>query len=145
MRFLIKDEIKGRIRFNLGRSSLTYREADIFRNRMMKAEGVIKVTVYERTGDAAIVFTCSREEIIACIRGFSFETADVSDTVLYDSARFDDAASSDDGILDCALDQAAVGYDGRCHLAAFEILCRAGVVRTGVDRPVRAEQIGSVL
>ena len=87
MRFLIKDEIKGRIRLNLGRSSLTYREADIFRNRMMKAEGVIKVTVYERTGDAAIVFTCSREQIIACIRGFSFETADVSDTVLYDSGR----------------------------------------------------------
>ena len=39
MRFLIKDEIKGRIRFNLGRSSLTYREADIFRDRMMKVEG----------------------------------------------------------------------------------------------------------
>lgn len=87
MRFLIKDEIKGRIRFNLGRSSLTYREADIFRDRMMKVEGVIKVTVYERTGDAAIVFTCGREQIIAGIRGFSFETADVSDTVLYDSGR----------------------------------------------------------
>ena len=79
------------------------------------------------------------------VDAFSDDYVSGDDTVLYDSARFDHAASSDDGILDCALDQAAVGYDGRCHLAAFEILCRAGVVRTGVDRPVRAEQIGSVL
>ena len=75
------------------------------------------------------------------MNAFSYDYISGDHAVLYDSVRFDHAASSDDGILDCAFDQAAVGYDRRCHLAAREILCRAGVVRTGVDRPVRAEEI----
>ena len=61
-------------------------------------------------------------------------------TVLYNCAWFDDTASSDDRILNCTLDQTAVGDNGRCYLAALKILCRAGVVGAGVDRPVWGEE-----
>ena len=44
--------------------------------------------------------------------------------VLYNSARFDDTASSDDGILDGSLDQASVGHNRGGYLAAVKIFCR---------------------
>ena len=34
-----------------------------------------------------------------------------NNTVLYNCSRFDDTASSDDGILYCSFDQTAVGYN----------------------------------
>ena len=65
--------------------------------------------------------------------------------VLYNGARFDDASSSDDGVLNASVDEAAVGNNGGCYFTVIEVLGRAGVVRTCVDRPVRAEEVGCVL
>ena len=75
---------------------------------------------------------------------FSDDHVGRDDAVLYDRAGLDNAASSNDGIFNSSLDETAVGYNRRSHLTAFKILCRAGIVRTGVDRPVRVEEAGSI-
>ena len=66
------------------------------------------------------------------VNAFSNHYISRNNAVLYDRARFDDAASSDDGIFDLAVDQAAVGYDRGYNLAVCKILCRTGVVGAGV-------------
>ena len=60
--------------------------------------------------------------------------------VLNHSARFDHTSTSDDGVLDSSLDQTSVGDNGILNVGSFEILCRTGVIGSGIDRPVFVKQ-----
>lgn len=64
MNFIIKHEIKGRLRIHVVRSRMTYAEADTLCWFLEKQEGITNVKVYERTADAAICYTGDREKLI---------------------------------------------------------------------------------
>lgn len=54
MKFIIKHEIKGRIRISLARKFHTVREADVLEQYLLGLDGVTAAKVYERTADAVI-------------------------------------------------------------------------------------------
>ncbi|MCI8283761.1 MAG: heavy metal translocating P-type ATPase [Firmicutes bacterium] len=76
MKFVIKHEIKKRIRIHIDRR-ISYSEADKLIYYIYTVKGVINVKVYERTSDVVISFTGGREEVIEGLKRFKFETADV--------------------------------------------------------------------
>lgn len=87
MRFAIRHEIKGRLRIHLMQKKMTYRQADILQYYLETQKNISKVTVYTKTQDAAIIYTGKREELIELLRGFSYENAQVSDSLLENSGR----------------------------------------------------------
>ncbi|MCR5739346.1 MAG: heavy metal translocating P-type ATPase [Lachnospiraceae bacterium] len=87
MKFTIKHEAGHRIRIHLAMERMTFREADTFEYYLEGFEEISGVRVYERTADAAIVFSCGRERIIDIIRNFSFEGTEVPDRVFECSGR----------------------------------------------------------
>ena len=72
---------------------------------------------------------------------FSDNNVCTDDTILNNSALFDCTSTSDNTVLNSSFDQTSVGNNRGCNLAAFEILCRARVVCTCINRPVIMEQI----
>ncbi len=87
MKFTIKHELSGRLRFHLPRTRLSFREADTLQYYLTSLPSVTKAVVYENTADAVVVFHGSREDMILAIRKFHFETVTVPDTVLESSSR----------------------------------------------------------
>lgn len=81
MNFIIKHEIKGRLRIHVVRSRMTYAEADTLCWFLEKQEGITNVKVYERTADAAICYTGDREKPICILRRFRFETAEIPEQI----------------------------------------------------------------
>lgn len=87
MKFVIKHEIKGRIRIHLVQGRMSFRQADTLLYFLEQQEGVRAVKVYEQTGDAAIVYEGSRERLICALRGFQYEKVQVPEEVLERSGR----------------------------------------------------------
>ena len=67
------------------------------------------------------------------------------DGVLDHSARLDRNAAADDAVLDCSGNDGAVGDQGLLDGSALDILCRACVICSCVDRPFCREEAGSCL
>ena len=86
MRFIIKHEIKGRIRVQAVQRKMTMQEADILCYYLEQTPGVTKVKVYEQTGDATVEYQGGREEILDRFRAFSYDVS-VPDSVLESSGR----------------------------------------------------------
>ena len=86
MRFIIKHEIKGRIRVHAVQRKMTMQEADILCYYLEQTPGVTKVKVYEQTGDATVEYQGGREEILDRFRAFSYDVS-VPDSVLESSGR----------------------------------------------------------
>ena len=87
MKFAIKHEIKGRIRVHLAQKRMTYRQADILQCYLEGQKNISKVTVYVKTQDVAVVYKGSREELIRLLSRFSYENAQVSESLLENSGR----------------------------------------------------------
>ena len=87
MKFAIKHEIKGRIRIHLAQKHMTYRQADILQYYLEEQKNISKASVYVRTQDVTVYYSGSREELIHLLSRFSYETAQVSDSVLENSGR----------------------------------------------------------
>ena len=87
MRFCIKHEMKGRLRIHIIQNRMTYAEADTISWYLEEQENVTEVKVYERTADAVICYKGEREEILTVLKQFSYEKAEVPETVLSSSGR----------------------------------------------------------
>ena len=87
MRFCIKHEMKGRLRIHIIQNRMTYAEADTLSWYLEEQENVAEVKVYERTADAVICYKGEREEILTVLKQFSYEKAEVPETVLSSSGR----------------------------------------------------------
>ena len=87
MRFCIKHEMKGRLRIHIIQNRMTYAEADTLSWYLEEQENVTDVKVYERTADAVICYKGEREEILTVLKQFSYEKAEVPETVLSSSGR----------------------------------------------------------
>lgn len=87
MRFCIKHAMKGRLRIHIIQNRMTYAEADTLSWYLEEQENVTEVKVYERTADAVICYKGEREEILTVLKQFSYEKAEVPETVLSSSGR----------------------------------------------------------
>lgn len=87
MKFIIKHEVKGRLRIHVIRNRMTYAEADSLCWTLEKQKNITSVKVYERTADAVIYYTGDREDLINRLRKLRFEKEDVPKNVLSSSGR----------------------------------------------------------
>lgn len=87
MKFVIKHEIRGRIRIHAALGRMSSREADILEYYLCGQSFVSFARVYHRTQDAAICYTGSREAVIAALKEFQYGKVQVPETVLQSSGR----------------------------------------------------------
>lgn len=87
MKFVIKHEIKGRLRIHAVQAGMTCAQADALCWFLEKQDFVTDAKVYERTADAVICYSGSREEVISAVRGFSYEKHKAPENVLASSGR----------------------------------------------------------
>ena len=73
MKFIIKHEMKGRIRVHLSMSRMTFREADILCYYLTSQENITSAKVYEKTADAVICYQGDRAEALAILKRFCFD------------------------------------------------------------------------
>lgn len=87
MRFVIKHEIRGRIRIHVMQNTMSYREADILQYYLESQEQVTAVRVRERIQDIVICYEGSRDTLMDVLRRFHYRTVTVPETYLQNSGR----------------------------------------------------------
>lgn len=87
MKFVIKHEIRGRMRIHLIQYRMSYAQADTLLYFLQNDAQVTKAKVYERTQDAVIFYTGSRRELISKLQHFRYEYVEVPDGVIENSNR----------------------------------------------------------
>ena len=87
MKFTIKHESRGRMRVHMEQYRMTYEQADTLLYVIHNHRNVTFVKVYDRTADAVIEYVGDREQIIALLRHFHYESANVPQTVIKTSGR----------------------------------------------------------
>ena len=75
MKCTILHESKGRMRFHAVQPRMTLLQADILDAYLRQLDGVTDAKVYERTGDAVVVYTGARENIVRALSVFSYESS----------------------------------------------------------------------
>lgn len=95
MRAIIKHDIKGRMRVHFEGHSFTLNEADTLQYYLETKEGIDKAVVYERTKDAVINYSMSREELIDVIRVYNPDDVKVPDSYFESSSRETNSAYYD--------------------------------------------------
>jgi cation transport ATPase len=87
MKFVIKHEIKGRMRIHVSQYRMSYEQADTLLYFLHSNKYVTFAKVYERTGDAVISYVGDRTEMIRTLQQFSYEKVDVPAGVVENSGR----------------------------------------------------------
>ena len=87
MKFVVKHEIKGRIRVHFCQKRMTFEEADTLQYYLNSQEMITSSKVQERTQDATICYTGDRASVIALLRSFHYEQVDVPDVYRQNSGR----------------------------------------------------------
>ena len=76
MKCKILHEGPGRLRVHMMGNSMSLRQADILEAYLKKLDGTESVKVYDRTGDAVIRYTGSREAVLRSLAVFSYEKSE---------------------------------------------------------------------
>lgn len=87
MKFVIKHEIKGRIRLHVVQNRMSMKEADALQYYVSTLEGVTDVKVREQLQDLVICYTGDRAALIKELRHFRYENAQIPEEVLENSGR----------------------------------------------------------
>lgn len=87
MKFIIKHEIKGRIRIHMNQKRMTNAQADILTFYLQNIPGVRDAKVYENTADAVVLYGGNREELLEEIRRFQYENVKVPEGLIENSGR----------------------------------------------------------
>lgn len=87
MRFIVKHEIRGRVRVHLCQKEMSIRQADLVQYYLCTLPGVTGAKVYERTGDAVVLFQGCRETVLDGIQRFSYENERLEELVPRNSGR----------------------------------------------------------
>lgn len=87
MKFIIKHEIKGRLRVHMVQKQMSCKEADTLLYYLYRLPNVTEAKVYERTGDAAICYSGHRREVLDGLAHFQYDTVEVPESVLETSGR----------------------------------------------------------
>ena len=87
MKFVVKHEIKGRIRVHFCQKRMTFEEADTLQYYLDSQEIITSSKVQERTQDATICYTGEKSAVIALLSSFHYEKVDVPDVYRQNSGR----------------------------------------------------------
>ena len=87
MKFVIKHEIRGRLRVHFVYKNMTFRQADILQYYLMGRENIISSQIFNRTNDAVICYSGDRQAVLDMLKGFSYEKVDVPEQYLENSGR----------------------------------------------------------
>ncbi len=87
MKFVIKHEIRGRIRVHLIGKAMNFAQADTLQYQFEQMKDVTAVKVQERTMDVTICYIGSREHIITALGQFSYDKVEVPEVYLKNSGR----------------------------------------------------------
>ena len=87
MKFIIKHEIRGRLRIHVVQGKMTCAEADTLFWFLDRQKNITDVKVYERTADAVICYTGERAALIRLLKSFRYEDTAVPETVVRNSGR----------------------------------------------------------
>lgn len=87
MKFIIKHQIKGRIRIHLVQNKMSLKQADIVQYYLESHAFVSKAKVYEQTADVAIEYKGKPEQVINALKKFAYDKARVPDDVVSNSGR----------------------------------------------------------
>ena len=87
MKFIIKHELKGRLRIHAVQRRMTCAEADTLSWFLERQENITSVKVYERTADAVICYTGEREDLIMLLKRFCYSEVEVPENVSASSGR----------------------------------------------------------
>jgi len=95
MRFIVRSESRGRIRVHADIVRMSLSEADVMEYYMKSIPGVTRVKVYDRTCDAVINYSCSREDITEALAVFSIDNAQAKSLVPEHTSRASDREFED--------------------------------------------------
>lgn len=87
MKFVIKHEIRGRIRIHIIQKRMSYRQADTLQYHFSAQTFVTAVKVEPRTQDMTITYVGDRQEIVTKLQQFHYEDAEVPESFLENSGR----------------------------------------------------------
>ena len=87
MKFIIKHEMRGRIRIHLCQRRMTIRQADILQYYLAALPGVKSARVYELTADAAVAYEGDRAVLLKAVQRFSYADERVSGMVPANTGR----------------------------------------------------------
>ena len=87
MKFVIKHEIRGRLRVHFVYKNMTFRQADILQYYLMGRENISSSQIFNRTNDAVICYSGDRQAVLDMLKKFSYEKVDVPEQYLENSGR----------------------------------------------------------
>ena len=87
MKFIIKHDIRNRMRVHLNMNRMTIVEADTLDYYVRNLVGVTDVKIFENTADAVVEYSCERAELIKALARFHFDEVIVPTAVLESSDR----------------------------------------------------------
>lgn len=90
MKFVIKHEIRGRLRVHICQPNMTFRQADLLCYYLTELPGVSSAKVYERTSDAVICYDdheSGRASVIRALQRFSYQDNRLEEVVPKNSGR----------------------------------------------------------
>lgn len=87
MKFVIRHEIKGRIRIHILQSRMTFEQADRLQYYLSRQSFITSAKVRERVQDASICYQGEREAVIQALRKFRYQNVKVPETYLQNSGR----------------------------------------------------------
>ena len=87
MRFVIKHEIKGRLRVHILQSRMSFAQADTLQYYLDGQSNIVSAKIQERTLDVTVVYTGSREEALKTLEDFTYQGTEVPENYLANSGR----------------------------------------------------------
>ncbi len=89
MNFVIKHEIKGRLRIHVKQKRMTCREADVLQYYLDAQEMIVTAKIYERTQDVVVTYVGEREQLLQILKEFhgQQEEENVPEMYLQNSGR----------------------------------------------------------
>ena len=81
MKFTIKHEIPGRLRVHMKQKTMTLHQADLLQYYLASFSQVQDAKVYERTADAVILYTGSRQGVLDALRRFHYQDPGIEELV----------------------------------------------------------------
>ncbi|MFV0363930.1 MAG: heavy metal translocating P-type ATPase [Suipraeoptans sp.] len=87
MKFIIKHDIKGRLRIHTCQKDMSYEEADTLHFYLQSLLNVTNVKVYERTGDAVIYYNGDKEYVLQSLKEYGHVDVDIPPGILEYSGR----------------------------------------------------------
>ena len=87
MKFVIKHEIKGRLRVHMAQQRMTYEQADVLQYYLQQSDLVVDAKVYEQTADVVISYNGDRAAMIHLLCTFKYQMVEVPEGYLESTGR----------------------------------------------------------